>query len=124
MKMLYRIAVLSILFSCFIVSVEGYAQSRSMKDIESRSGRSERALKKSESKKVRQSKEKAEKKQEEQKKKYEKAKKDDTERRMDMQTPETRKQMKEAREKADANNNKGREPFFKRLFKRKKPRSK
>ena len=64
----------------------------------------------------------AEEKKEKQKEKYESAKKDDNERRLDMQTPETKQRMKESRKKADEFNNKGHESFFKRLFKRKKPK--
>jgi hypothetical protein len=123
MKMLYKVAILSFFFSLSYFSVEGYGQSKSMRDIEKRSHKNEGLFKKAESKKVRRAEEKAEKQKEKQKEKYEKAKKEDNERRMNMQTPETKKRMKDSRKKADSYNSQGREPFFKRLFKRKKPKS-
>ena len=123
MKLLYRIAFLSVLFNLFYLSNDLLAQSKSMKDIDRRSSKKERLLNKSESKKVRGSKKKAENQKEQQKEKYDKAKTDDNERRVDLQTPKTKERMKDTRKKADEFNNQGREPFFKRLFKRKKPKS-
>lgn len=119
--MLVRIVMLVSLFSLVSVSVDSFGQSKSMKDIERRSGTSERSIKRTESKKVRQAKENAEEKKEKQKERYEKAKKDDNERRYNMQTPGTKQRMKETKKQAEEFNNKGHESFFKRLFKRKKP---
>jgi hypothetical protein len=123
MKMLIRIIILGLIFMGSSFSIESCSQSKSMRDIERRSSRSERLLNKSETKKVRQAKEKAEDQKEREKKKYEKAKKEDNERRMELQTAETQKRMKETRKKSDEYNNQGHESFFKRLFKRKKPKS-
>lgn len=115
--MLFRVVVLSFLFSLFFC--DGYAQSQSMKDIEKRADIKKRLLDKSESKKIKTAREKSEK----QKEKYEKAKKDDIKRRFEMQTPNTKKRMKENRKKAEEFNSLVRESFFERLFKRKKPKS-
>jgi hypothetical protein len=123
MKLLYRLILLTFLFADISGSVIIHAQTSSMRKIERNDRRGKRALKRDESKKVRDAKKKAEQQKKDQKKAYEKAKKEDNKRRMDLQTPETRERMKEAQKMADANNNRGREPFFKRIFKRKKPKS-
>jgi hypothetical protein len=123
MKMLIRIFMVALLFTITFSTIESFGQSKNMRDIEKRSPKAERSLKNSESKKVRKAEEKAEDQKAEQKKHYEKAKKEDNERRVGMQTPETKKRMKETRMKADEYNNQGHESFFKRLFKRKKPKT-
>lgn len=120
MKIRYRIVVLSFLLGSFFLPTAG--QSKSMRDIEKRTSQHDGLIKKSESKKVRKARENAEEKKKLQREKYERAKADDDQRRFDMQTPKTKERMKEARKRADQFNNKGKEPFFKRIFKRKKPK--
>ena len=94
-----------------------------MRQIERRSHKAESSLNSSDSRQVRKKKSKVEKQQQKQKLREEKALEADNKRKMDIQTAETRKRMKETRKKADEYNNQGHESFFKRLFKRKKPKT-
>jgi hypothetical protein len=121
MKLLYRIVVLCIIFIGIAGITEGNAQkkSRSMRQIERRSARAERSLMGNKSRKVMKAERKAEKTKEEQKEGYEQAKKKDKKHRMEIQTENTRQMMKETDEKSENMRKQRREPFFKRLFKRK-----
>lgn len=72
------------------------------------------------SRKVRKAEAKAEKKKEQQKKAYLVSQKKDKKRRFEMQTPETKKRMKETKRNSKRINDQNRQPFLKKMFQRKK----
>lgn len=72
------------------------------------------------SRKVLKAEAKAEKKKEQQKKAYLLSQKKDKKRRFEMQTPETKKRMKETKRNAKRINDQNRQPFLKKMFQRKK----
>jgi hypothetical protein len=97
MQLLRKIFVLLMIFvGLTLFSQEAYTQSR----------KAEKAQKK------------AEKQKEAQKAAYEKAKKKDVQHRVDIQSAETKKRMKQSRKQADLNNDRYHVPFYKRIFRR------
>lgn len=96
MQLLRKIIVLLLILIGISFSQEAYTQSR----------KAEKAQKK------------ADKQKENQKAAYEKAKKKDVAHRMNIQTAETKKRMKQTRKQADLINDRYHEPFFKRIFRR------
>jgi hypothetical protein len=122
MKMLYKSVLLSLFVALFWLGTESCTQSRSMRQIERRSHRNERLFQSDKSQKVKKAQEKAKDQKEEQQQQYKKAKDEDVKRREANQTALTKERMKETKKKADEFNNRGHECFFKRIFKRKKPK--
>lgn len=98
MRILFRVLVVSLSLFLFHPASEISAQTKNVKKAEKQ----------------------AEKKKEQQKKDYEKAKKKDVKHRFEIQTPETKKRMKETRKKSNQVNSRGKDPFLKRLFHHKK----
>jgi Spy/CpxP family protein refolding chaperone len=125
MKIPYRTIGLVLVFGFLVFSIDTYAQTSSMRRIERRSHRAERRIESSKSQKVQKAEKKAAKQKEKQKKAYERARKKELKHRYGIQTPETKERMNETHKQADQYNNskKNREPFFKRLFKLKRPKS-
>ncbi|NJO91036.1 MAG: hypothetical protein HC831_20275 [Chloroflexia bacterium] len=91
---------LRIAFLIFLVGVLGFSESTLH----------------AQSRKVKKAEAKAEKKKEQQKKAYLVSQKKDKKRRLEMQTPETKKRMKETRRNARKINDQKHQPFIKRLF--------
>jgi flagellar biosynthesis GTPase FlhF len=123
MKIPHRSIVLGVLFAFSMIAFTGCSKTAGMRRVERNSRRAERSLENSKSRKVQQAEAKAVKQKEQQKAANEKAKAKELKHREKVQTRETRERMKETRKKADQYNNKYREPFFKRIFGRKKPKT-
>ena len=84
--------------------------------IEKHNRQTDRDAKNSQSRKVKRALAKAEKQKEKEKQEYDRAKEKDLKHRMDLQSPETKKRMKDNKKNADRYNDKYHEPFLKRLF--------
>jgi hypothetical protein len=121
MKMICRLFVLWILFLGFVNVTEANCQkkSRSMRKIERRANKSDGLLNSGQSRKVIRAEKKAEKIKKDQAEAYERAKKKDKKHRMEIQSENTRKMMTETEKKSEQVRKDRREPFFKRLFRRK-----
>jgi hypothetical protein len=91
-----------------------------MRQIERRSKKADGLLNSSKSRKVAKAEKKAGETKKRQKESYERAKEKDLKHRMDLQSDRTKEMMKETQENSDQMRKKRREPFFKRIF-RKKP---
>lgn len=114
--------LLFFIFSVLLTALTGsdiYSQTAGMRRIEKHSQELNSDAQHSKSKKVKRAEAKAERQKEREKEAYERAKAKDMKHRMDLQTPETKKRMKENRKLADKNNDRYHEPFLKRLFGRK-----
>jgi len=121
MKLLYRLVILYVFFISIAGISDSYGQkkSSSMRKIERRAARAERSLNGTKSRKVLKAEQKAEKTKKKQKDAYERAKKKDKKHRLELQSENTRQMMKDTEEKSEEMRKQRREPFFKRLFKRK-----
>lgn len=108
---------LFLLFLAF--SNQGFSQNRSFRsDKGMQSSMKEQDQPKS--RKVKRAEEKAAAKKEKEQRNYEKAKEQDMKHRMDLQSPETKKRMKENKKKADENNDRYHRSFWDKIFGRKK----
>jgi len=121
MKIPYRWIVIVLLFVSSVFLFTDCAKTASMRRIERNNRRDERSIESSKSHKVKAAEAKKENQKEELIKSYDKAREKELKHREKMQTKATRLRMKETRKKADKNNNKYKESFFKRIFGRKKP---
>jgi hypothetical protein len=121
MKMIFRLFFFIVLFSGLLNATESYSQkkSKSIRQIERRSKKSEGFLNAEKSRKVIKAEKKAEKVKKKQEEAYEKAKKKDKKHRLEIQSANTRQMMVDTEKKSEENRKAKREPFLKRLFKRK-----
>jgi hypothetical protein len=121
MKLIFRILFLVILFLGFLNQNDAYGQkkTRSMRQIERRAKKSDGLLSAGKSKKVARAERKAEKTKKNQEEAYERAKRKDKKHRLEIQTQNTRDMMNHTEQKSEQARKDKREPFFKRLFKRK-----
>jgi ABC-type bacteriocin/lantibiotic exporter with double-glycine peptidase domain len=123
MKIPHKPIVLTLLFISAIFLFTDCAKTASMRRIDRNSHRAGRSIENSKSAKVQKAEAKQAKQKEDEKKAYEKKQEKELKHREKMQTKATRERMKETRNKADKNNDKYKEPFFRRIFGRKKPKT-
>ena len=120
MKIPRYISSLVFLLIFLTFSGQSYSQTRSLRQNSSEIQKSEGNQEQPKSRKVKRSEAKAAASKEKQEKAYAKAKEKDMKHRMDLQTPETRKRMKETKKQADQNNDRYHQTFWQKIFGRKK----